>query len=98
MLDAGLAIAEARAADAGTALEERAGARLRASSYSALKNLSCQFQDGVLVLRGELGSYYLKQLAQVMIVGIVGIARIENQIEVSPAHPHPASAIHVEVE
>jgi hypothetical protein len=38
--------------------------RLRSHPYLALKNVSCGWLDGVLVLRGCLPSYYLKQIAQ----------------------------------
>jgi hypothetical protein len=37
---------------------------LQRSPYSALHDVSCDCQDGVLVLRGCLPSYYLKQVAQ----------------------------------
>ena len=37
---------------------------LRSSPYSALKHVSCDCQGGVLVLRGRLPTYFLKQIAQ----------------------------------
>jgi hypothetical protein len=41
---------------------EGAENRLRSNSYLALKNVSCEFREGVLTLRGYLPSYYLKQM------------------------------------
>lgn len=52
------------------------------NSYLALRNLSCDDQDGVLVLRGFLPTYYLKQVAQEVVSGLEGVERIDNQIEV----------------
>jgi hypothetical protein len=69
-----------------TSVEEWAVERLRTSAYSALRSLSCQYQGGALVLHGKLASYYLKQLAQVIVAQVAGIERIENQIEVPPAY------------
>ena len=70
----------------GTAdLAER---RLRSNPYLALKNISCDWLDGVLVLRGWLPSYYLKQIAQEAVAALKGIERIDNQIQVvTPAFP-----------
>jgi len=49
-------------ADAGRAAAQ-AEARLRAHPYLALQRVSCECRDGVLVLRGRLPTYYLKQIA-----------------------------------
>ena len=56
---------------------------LRSSRYSALKHVSCDYQGGVLVLRGCLPTYYLKQIAQEVVAHQLGQAgRLENRIEV----------------
>jgi hypothetical protein len=55
---------------------------LRSHPNLALKNLSCDYGDGVLVLRGCLPTYYLKQLAQEAVGHLKGIKRIDNHIEV----------------
>jgi osmotically-inducible protein OsmY len=61
---------------------------LRSNSYLALKNISCDLLDGVLVLRGCLPTYYLKQIAQEVVAHLEGVKRIENQIQVvTPAFP-----------
>ncbi len=56
--------------------------RLRSDSHLVLSNLSCDFRDGFLVLRGVLSTYYLKQLAQEVVADLAGAERIDNQIEV----------------
>jgi hypothetical protein len=56
---------------------------LHSSRYSALKHVSCDYQGGVLVLRGCLPTYYLKQIAQEVVSHQVDRAeRLENRIEV----------------
>ena len=58
---------------------------LRGHPYLALKNVSCDWLDGVLVLRGCLPSYYLKQVAQEVVAHQVqGVGRLDNQIQVVP--------------
>jgi len=62
------------------AVAERA---LRSGPYPVLKKLSCDYRGGVLVLRGCLPSYYLKQIAQEVVAHQVqGVGRLDNQIQV----------------
>ncbi len=61
---------------------EGAETRLRSNSYLALKNVSCEFREGVLTLRGCLPSYYLKQMAQTAVARMDGVDRVVNEIEV----------------
>jgi len=63
-------------------LGELAESRLRSNSYLALKNVSCDCQAGVLVLRGRLPTYYLKQVATAVVAGLPGVRHIVNQIDV----------------
>jgi osmotically-inducible protein OsmY len=49
--------------------------------------VSCECDDGVLVLDGQLGSYYHKQLAQETVAGIGGVNRVVNEIEVVDHQP-----------
>ena len=56
---------------------------LRSSRYSALQHVSCDYQGGVLVLRGCLPTYYLKQLAQEVVAHQFDKGeRLENRIQV----------------
>ena len=41
-----------------------------------------EYLDGVLILRGCLPTYYLKQLARQVVVGLEGVEHIDNQIDV----------------
>jgi osmotically-inducible protein OsmY len=63
-------------------LQELAESCLRRNPYLALKNVSCDGRDGVLVLRGCLPTYYLKQVAQEAVAHLEGVKRIENHIQV----------------
>jgi osmotically-inducible protein OsmY len=60
-----------------------AEARLQASPYQPIRKLFCDFDEGLLVLRGRLPSYFHKQLAQVAVADIMGVKQVVNQIEVS---------------
>ena len=59
-----------------------AEARLHASPYQALRKISCLYDNGRLVLRGCLSTFFHKQLAQTAVADIKGVHRIINQIEV----------------
>ena len=61
---------------------ENAGRRLRHSSYPQLWKITCEFYEGVLTLRGIVGSYFLKQLAHAAVFDVVGIDEIANRLEV----------------
>jgi osmotically-inducible protein OsmY len=58
--------------------------RLRRSAYLALQRVCCEFRAGVLTLRGRLPSYYLKQVAQMLVATVEGVEQIDNRIEVVP--------------
>jgi osmotically-inducible protein OsmY len=70
---------------ATTEMAERA---LHSKPYQALKNVSCDWRDGVLVLRGRLPSYYLKQVAQEVVARLEGVEGMDNQIQVVPLSDH----------
>jgi osmotically-inducible protein OsmY len=65
-------------------IAEIAEARLSASSHPALRNVFCKCDDGVLVLRGRLNSFFHTQLAQETVRKIKGVERVVNKIEVLP--------------
>jgi osmotically-inducible protein OsmY len=56
--------------------------KLRESPYYFLKNLSCQCDDGVLTLRGQVPLAPLKQLAESIVARIAGVHDVVNRIEV----------------
>ncbi len=49
---------------------------------SVVQGVSCEYDDGVLVLRGRSRSYYEKQIAQEAVRHIDGVAQVVNEIEV----------------
>ena len=56
---------------------------LRESCYQAIRAVTCQLDRGVLTLRGQVPSYYHKQLAQVVAHRrVAGAAVIRNDLEV----------------
>ena len=59
--------------------------RFHRSGYTALSRLRYEFQreSGVLHLRGAVRSYYLKQLAQELVVDLEGVRVVNNQINVA---------------
>lgn len=64
----------------------RAKLHLQSQSYSALHRISCEHRDGVLVLRGSVPSFHLKQLAQSLVLSLNSIGPLANLIEVRPAN------------
>jgi osmotically-inducible protein OsmY len=71
-------------------IQELAERGLRSNPYLVLKNISCAWVDGVLVLRGCVPTYYLKQIAQQVVASLEGVARIDNQIQVVTPAFRPA--------
>ena len=57
--------------------------RLRKSAYTILRGVSCEYDEGRLVLRGRLPSFFHKQLAQVAVAGLADVSQVVNQIEVA---------------
>lgn len=55
---------------------------LRASAHRALRYLTCEYGQGILILRGRVSSYYDKQLAQESVRHLPGIKGLLNGIEV----------------
>jgi hypothetical protein len=58
----------------------------RESPYHAIRDLKCNFRDGVLTIAGRVPSYYLKQLAQSTVRDLNGVRHILNLTEVSQEH------------
>ena len=47
-----------------------------------VNRVSCEYDGGVLFLRGRSRSFYEKQIAQESVKGIAGVDRVVNEIEV----------------
>ena len=63
-------------------IRQAAECRLLGSGYMALSDVRCDFDDGVLHLRGHVSTYHLKQVALALVVDIEGVHVISNRIEV----------------
>jgi hypothetical protein len=61
---------------------EMATACLRASPHLAIRKVWCELERGILFLRGDLGSFYLKQVAQETVAWAKGTTRLVNEIVV----------------
>jgi osmotically-inducible protein OsmY len=62
-------------------------ARLKQSAYQSVRQVNCEFDQGVLTLRGDVRSFFHKQVAQQLVVGLAGVERIDNQIDVQSVRP-----------
>jgi hypothetical protein len=63
-------------------VERAARQRLAKTGYPTLRTVELSFRDGRMTLRGEVPSYYHKQLAQESIRNAPHITHIINDIEV----------------
>lgn len=75
------------------ALEEailgEARQRLHARGYEELRSITCEYHEGMIILRGRLSSFYLKQLAQEAIRTQPGVTIIVNTTDVAVLLPIP---------
>lgn len=60
----------------------QANAVLQGSRYLPLRDLHCDFHEGVLTIRGKVPTFYLKQLAQTVVRSVVHVEEINNHVEV----------------
>lgn len=63
-------------------VQARAQAKLRACPYREVQKTTCFFHKGVLLLQGTVSSYYLKQIAQTVLMHVEGVRHIVNTIRV----------------
>jgi osmotically-inducible protein OsmY len=67
------------------AVTEQARARLKQCAYASVRRVSCAFDAGVLVLQGQLRTFFHKQLAQEAVADLEGVHQVRNEIEVVPS-------------
>jgi hypothetical protein len=60
----------------------RAELALRTSPIPALRKLSLEETDAVVVIHGKVSSYYLKQLAQETVMPVLGPRQLSNRVAV----------------
>ena len=63
-------------------MTQEAQRRLEDAGYRALRNLTIQNQEDVLILQGRVPTFYLKQLAQALIRDIDGLRGVVNRLRV----------------
>jgi osmotically-inducible protein OsmY len=66
-----------------TTLHDRVLTALQDHPYLARRNLRFENHSGRVVLRGTVGTYYQKQLAQEALRHIDGVFQITNELEVN---------------
>ena len=69
----------------GVAVLAAAEARFRSSPYPCLHRITCSWHDGVLTLQGRVPSYYLKQIAQTLVIAMMEGLKVNNELVVGPA-------------
>jgi osmotically-inducible protein OsmY len=69
---------------------------LHSSGFPALSRVSIYISNGCIVLRGIVPSYHVKQIAQEIAIGGVGLGQVTNLLEVrdpTGSSTHKASAV-----
>ena len=63
--------------------ENLANSVLQSCSYHAVRHLSCEVREHVVILRGRVPSFYLKQIAQTLMLDLLSDSLvIDNRVEV----------------
>jgi hypothetical protein len=65
-------------------LASRIEQALRATGYPPLRNVHVLAAAGIAILRGAVPSYYMKQIAQAAVSGVVGVIDVHNELDVVP--------------
>jgi osmotically-inducible protein OsmY len=63
-------------------IAEAAKQRILHRPHLTMQRLWCEFDRGRLFLRGQVPSFYFKQLAQEAVAGLEGVHQVVNEIEV----------------
>ena len=64
-------------------IENQVQAELQQSCHPAIRRVTCHFRNGVLILEGQVPSYYVKQLVQSVATYRIECATVvRNQVEV----------------
>jgi osmotically-inducible protein OsmY len=64
-------------------LPTRITSALRSSPYRALHAVEAEVTRGQVLLRGQVRSYYEKQLAQAAVMRIDGVRSLKNEVQVA---------------
>jgi hypothetical protein len=69
--------------------QSRATEALRLSTIPAIRNLSIEETDGFVLIRGNVASYYLKQLAQETVMPVLEGRELRNRVNVQVPRLEP---------
>jgi osmotically-inducible protein OsmY len=75
-------IAVSRGAQDGS-IRENANRVLRETGYAPLRCITCEVSNGVVELSGSVPSFYVKQLAQAVVLRLEQIRGVENRLHVA---------------
>ena len=56
--------------------------RILHHSHLSVQRIWCEYNGRRIYLRGQVPSFYLKQLAQTAVSGLDGVSQVVNEIEV----------------
>jgi hypothetical protein len=73
-------------------LRTAALALLRSSGYAAIRRLRCEFRGNVALITGIVPSYYLKLMAQSILLRLGGIRSVTNLVEVQSGSLLPVAS------
>jgi BON domain len=71
-----------RVTDCDRALHHQVRRTLRGTGYAALQQIDCRVENGIVELSGEVPSFYVKQIAQVVLLALKQVQRVENRLRV----------------
>jgi osmotically-inducible protein OsmY len=63
-------------------LAARVGCALRATGYAPLRGVEVTVHERLVILRGHVPSYHLKQVAQGTALAVLGAQEVRNDLEV----------------
>ena len=64
-------------------LEDQVQSAIASSPYLSQRKVRFETQDGRVVLRGVVSSYFQKQMAQEALRSLAGVRQIDNLLEVN---------------
>jgi osmotically-inducible protein OsmY len=73
---------DTRADELAEQFEERVSNALRQNPHLYTRNLRFEASEGRVTLKGQVSSWYQKQMAQESLFQLDGIDQVENQLEV----------------
>lgn len=60
---------------------------LKSSNYAQLQDANISARNGRVTLQGKVSSFYIKQMAQTIVLGVDGVAAVQNDLNVSCGKP-----------